>query len=239
MMDLTLATGFGIVARKALRFLGGLLLCVSPSSLQAGESIAAYLDSSGRVIFTNEPTGARNVPATLPASAATDNSSLRTRSYIDGLIEQAANQHQVDPALVRAIVQVESNYNPNAVSHRGARGLMQLIPGTASRFGVRNSFDPQSNLDGGIRYLKYLMELFDGDLRLSLAAYNAGENVVGRVKGVPPYPETRRYLQKISQIYPLQQTQQRTTRSVPGIMKFVDSKGIVHFTNTDLPRISR
>ncbi len=232
-MDLTVTAEFGIGSRRVLRFLLGFVLCVGTSSLQAGERISAHLDSSGRVIFTNEPAGAQSVLESLPPNAATENSSLRTRSYIDGLIEQAADQHRVDPELVRAIVQVESNYNPYAVSRRGARGLMQLIPGTASRFGVRNSFDPQSNLDGGIRYLKYLMELFDGDLRLSLAAYNAGENAVG---GVPPYPETREYLQKISRIYPLQQSLQRTSRSGLGILKFVDSKGVVHFTNSDLPR---
>ena len=146
----------------------------------------------------------------------------------------------MDPELVRAIVQVESNYNPYAVSPRGARGLMQLIPATARRFGVTDIFDPEENLGGGIRYLKYLMGMFDGDLQLSLAAYNAGENVVARWRRVPPIPETRNYVRKIGAIYPLRRPSPPTAGngaapSAPRIVKAVDGNGVVHFTNTDQP----
>jgi soluble lytic murein transglycosylase-like protein len=137
----------------------------------------------------------------------------------------------VDPDLIRAIVQVESNFNPYAVSTKGAKGLMQLIPATAQRFGVSNSFDPQANLDGGIRYLKYLMEMFKGDLQLSLAAYNAGENRVGRDRRVPPIPETRDYVRKIAQLYSVPRSP--SPAEPPQILKFVDGSGIVHFSNTD------
>jgi soluble lytic murein transglycosylase-like protein len=156
------------------------------------------------------------------------------RDQIHSLIEHAATRHELDPDLIRAIVQVESNYNPFAVSPKGARGLMQLIPATARRFGVRDPFDPRSNLDGGARYLKYLMGLFGGDLQLSLAAYNAGEEAVARRKGVPPYRETRNYLRKIGQIYPLRNGASGTP-SAPRIIKSVDQRGVAHFSNTDLP----
>jgi soluble lytic murein transglycosylase-like protein len=140
----------------------------------------------------------------------------------------------MDRDLIRAVVQVESNYNPLAVSPKGAMGLMQLIPGTARRFGVANVFDPVQNLDGGTRYLKYLMEMFDGDLELSLAAYNAGENAVARRRSVPPIPETRNYLRKINAIYPLRRLSRAATlpATAPGIVRTVDQNGIVRFSNT-------
>ena len=149
------------------------------------------------------------------------------------MIAGTASRHQVDPKLVRAIVRVESNFNPYAISPRGARGLMQLIPATARRFGVSNVFDPGANLDGGVRYLKYLMNLYGGDLKLSLAAYNAGENAVADHNGIPPYRETQDYLRKISEIYPLTATAEQ--HSTTGIDKYVDTNGIVHFSNVDLP----
>jgi soluble lytic murein transglycosylase-like protein len=152
------------------------------------------------------------------------------------LVSEAARRHAVDADLVHAIVQVESNYNPYATSNKGARGLMQLIPATARRFGVSNSYDPSANLDGGIRYLKYLMSMFNGDLRLSLAAYNAGEMAVTRNGGVPPYRETQDYIRKISELYPM-----RTVAAAAGvapepqIVRYLDSTGVVHFSNTDTP----
>ena len=115
-------------------------------------------------------------------------------------IEETAKHLDVSPELVHSVVQVESNYNPYAVSPKGAQGLMQLMPATASRFGVTNSFDAKQNIEGGVRYLKFLQETF-GDDRLALAAYNAGENAVSRYKGVPPFPETVSYVAKVGQKY--------------------------------------
>jgi soluble lytic murein transglycosylase-like protein len=116
------------------------------------------------------------------------------------LVEQAARNYDVDPLLVHSVIKVESNYNPFAISHKGAEGLMQLIPSTARRFGVTNPFDPKENIDGGVRYLKYLMTIF-GDDRLVLAAYNAGEGAVARYGWIPPYRETQDYVRKVSQRY--------------------------------------
>lgn len=242
-------------------------LCWPSDFLQSAETITAYVDAQGRVIFVNEsheprapapplppgnasaPSGRKVVASTngalangAPLSSASNGSlpdssnaaAIPLPEHIDTLIEQAASHHQVDPDLVRAIIQVESNFNPYAVSPKGAQGLMQLIPATARRFGVANPFDPRANIDGGIRYLKYLLGMFDGDLRLTLAAYNAGENNVARRRDVPPIRETQNYVRKIAELYPL--------RVLPGglppapqIVRFVDSSGVIHFSNTGMP----
>lgn len=112
-------------------------------------------------------------------------------------VEQAAVQHSVPAELIHSVIKVESNYNPYAVSPKGARGLMQLIPETARRFGVADAFDPVENIQGGARYLRYLLDLFDGNYTLALAAYNAGEAAVARYGDVPPYPETQNYVQLV------------------------------------------
>jgi soluble lytic murein transglycosylase-like protein len=112
-------------------------------------------------------------------------------------VERIARQNQVSPQLIHSVIRVESNYDPYAVSAKGALGLMQLIPSTARRFGVADVFDPADNIQGGARYLKYLLELYKGDNALALAAYNAGEGAVSRYRGVPPFPETRNYVAQV------------------------------------------
>ncbi len=225
--------------RTSIRFLSGFLAalagmgCALLPSAQAADRITAHLDSRGRVVFVNQ---ARSSPTPKQALAASGQARTAAKpnlgsSDLNRVILRSANRHQVDPDLVRAVVRVESNFNPNAVSPRGAQGLMQLIPATAERFGVRNPFDPVDNIEGGVRYLKFLLERFRGDLELTLAAYNAGENAVSRYNGVPPFRETRDYLLKISRIYPLDWQHY----GVPAVVKFVDSKGIVHFSNTGMP----
>jgi soluble lytic murein transglycosylase-like protein len=122
---------------------------------------------------------------------------LSVASRIVETVDRIARQNQLSPRLVHSVIQAESNYDPNAVSPKGAQGLMQLIPATARRFGVANVFDPADNIQGGARYLKHLLELYKGDETLALAAYNAGEGAVSRYGGVPPFPETQGYVAKV------------------------------------------
>ena len=124
-----------------------------------------------------------------------------TEQEIDAAIVQSAARHNVDPNLVRSVVKVESNFNPNAVSRKGAMGLMQLMPSTARSLNVSNPFDPTQNVDAGVRHLKRLLESYGGDIRLSLAAYNAGSGAVARSSGVPRFAETRNYVRRITNLY--------------------------------------
>jgi soluble lytic murein transglycosylase-like protein len=121
-------------------------------------------------------------------------------SAYDALIRDKAREHKVDFALVKAIIHVESSFNPYAVSDRGARGLMQVLPETAKRHGIHDVYDPAQNIEAGIRYLKYLVTLFGDKQHLVLAAYNAGENAVRRHGGIPPYLETQLYVRKVLQM---------------------------------------
>ena len=113
------------------------------------------------------------------------------------LIVELSEQHQVDLALIKAVIRTESDFNPNATSRKGASGLMQLMPKTAAHYGVSDLYSPQQNLDAGIRYLRDLLDRYDNHLHLALAAYNAGETAVAKYKGIPPYRETQRYVKKV------------------------------------------
>jgi soluble lytic murein transglycosylase-like protein len=120
---------------------------------------------------------------------------------VETAIQEAAARHNVDPNLVRAVIKVESNFNPNAVSRKGAMGLMQLMPSTARQLKVKNPFDPEQNVDAGVRQLKQLLESYNGDIKLTLAAYNAGAGAVARNSGVPHYAETQNYVRRITNLY--------------------------------------
>ncbi len=123
------------------------------------------------------------------------------RSRYDPIIDRYANRYGVDPVLVRAVILVESAFDPNCVSRRGARGLMQLMPETARRYGTKKIFDPEENIRGGVHYLADLLELFPHDLPRTLAAYNAGENAVHKYAGIPPYDETATYVKRALTVY--------------------------------------
>lgn len=192
-----------------------------------------------------KPVPSANVRAARSAAAEVSNSqqassSVRgkpfTQQEIDAAINLAAARHNVDPSLVRAVIKVESNFNPNAVSRTGAMGLMQLMPQTARSLNVVNPFDPQQNVDAGVRHLKRLMESYGGDVKLSLAAYNAGAGAVKRSAGIPHYRETRNYVKRITQLYyggtaPGYQLLSSPVRA-PVLMKR-DERGVLNFSNTD------
>jgi soluble lytic murein transglycosylase-like protein len=173
------------------------------------------------------------------------------------LVETTAKKYEVDPLLVHSVIQVESAYNPYAVSHKGAQGLMQLMPGTARRFGVKNTFDTRENIEGGVRYLKYLDSLFPNDVRLTLAAYNAGEGAVWKYRNnIPPYRETEQYVYKVGTRYgkalrdaekkdaekkKAQQPAAKTSdpvsaeQSYARVQSFVDSDGRLHLRTVTTP----
>jgi soluble lytic murein transglycosylase-like protein len=123
------------------------------------------------------------------------------RDGAEALVKEAAERHRMNPDLIRAVIQTESGWNAGAVSRKGAVGLMQLIPTTAQRFGVKDMFSPKQNVDAGVRYLKTLLERYNGNLELALAAYNAGEGAVDRARGVPSFRETRNYVQRVQSLF--------------------------------------
>jgi len=157
--------------------------------------------------------GAQIIPAPItPSLSMTPSRSLdgftTGNPNVDALIVAAGAHNGVDPVLLYAIMHRESSFHTGAVSPKGARGLMQLMPGTAARFGVRNIFDPAQNIEGGARYVRFLLDYFNGDVRLALAGYNAGEGAVDKFGGIPPYRETQEYVRLIGQRYALMRNPQ-------------------------------
>ena len=210
-------------------FLAGYLPGVS--LLRAGQ-IAAVTYQNGQTVYVNANSDAAGVQPEFDSNTGL----FVSPSNIDSIIDRVSSHYQVDPKLIHAMIRVESNYDPSAVSSKGAMGLMQLIPATAQRFGVQNPFDPKQNIQGGVSYLKYLLHLFGGNLPLSLAAYNAGEERVIQSGGIPDIPETEHYVRAITHIYRSKNSGSATaaaaTRIMP-IVRYVDSQGIVHFTNAE------
>ena len=161
--------------------------------------IYRYVDKEGIVHLTNVPTetGVR-YDVILREKRVIFKVRAADISRYDHLIVQTAEKYNVDSALVKAVIKAESNFNHQAVSRKGARGLMQLMPATASSLQVHDSFHPEKNIDGGVRYLRYLLNVFRGDLTLALAAYNAGEKAVARYNNsIPPYQETQHYVRRV------------------------------------------
>lgn len=161
----------------------------------------------------------------------------------DDLILKFSQQYEVEFNLVKSLILVESNFNPKARSPKGAMGLMQLMPGTAERFNVKYPYDPEENIRGGVSYLHFLMQLFAGDLKLVLSAYNAGENLVKRIKRIPDYRETQNYVKNIMEIYesiPPRTDEKDNDKFVvytPGsrFFRYLDESGTLTLTNVDPP----
>jgi len=207
------------------------------SSSFAEEKIQAFVSPSGKIIFTNL---VNNTPSPVAPVIAGGTDVLATDMPVPlkTLVDTIAQTHGVDPALVRAVMKTESNFNRWAVSKKGALGLMQLIPETGRRFGVRDFFDPQQNVDGGVRYLRFLLEKFNGNLDLSLAAYNAGENLVGKLGRIPPIAETANYVRAPVVLAPAiaSPTPSESVKDEPPqIFRSRDERGVVHFSNIEPP----
>lgn len=192
---------FSIKIASGVMILAGILLA---SSLDVRGDIYRYEDEEGVVHFTDAPTDKRfkifmrdlkkekqlRRTFKLPGYA-------QDPAQFDPLIDSCALQYGVEKSLIKAVIHAESGYNPNAVSRKGAQGLMQLMPKTAQGLKVRNSFDPEENIRGGVKYLRFLLDTCKGDVSLALAAYNAGLSRVAQYGGIPPYDETRNYVAKV------------------------------------------
>jgi len=165
-------------------------------------AVYGYVDENGTYHFTNMiPVGKKFRVVISDAIKSIVAKSIENTSY-DDLISQHAATNGVDPLLVKAVMKAESNFNPRAVSHKGAQGLMQLMPDTARLMQVDDPFDPEDNIKGGTKYLRYLDEIFAGNLELMLAAYNAGpKRVIDNNMNVPPYEETKSYIQRVKTYY--------------------------------------
>ena len=193
-----------------------LVLLVAGTGAVAHADIYSFVDAAGVTHFTNVPVDGRyrlllaTPPEEREAAAPKVANWLAKSAEFDPFIEKAARSHGVRPELVRAVIVAESAFNPNAVSNRGAVGLMQLRPATARRYGVANAFDPEQNIKAGVHYLRDLMKRYGNNLELTLAAYNAGEDAVERYgHSIPPFAETRHYVPTVLRIYHSLLAQQR------------------------------
>lgn len=232
----------GIIYKMlALLVITALLLSAAVSDAD----IYKFVAPDGSISFTNVPTekGGKIVYKELKKNSKSKSyaSNINKESFNEIVTEKAV-KYNLDPDLVKAVIKAESNWNPHAVSPKGARGLMQLMPTTAYELGVYNSFDPEDNIDGGTRYLRHLLERFNGDLTLALAAYNAGPARVEKSKSIPQIPETVQYVRRVMSFYSGLPGLSYSggfsggKKEVTYIKKFQMEDGTLLFTNTQLIR---
>jgi soluble lytic murein transglycosylase-like protein len=198
---------------------------VNAPSMQAARSAAAEVSQ----YFVRESSQAANARIL----AANSHGHQASQEEVDAAIVMAAARHNVDPNLVRSVIKVESNFNSNAVSRKGAMGLMQLMPATARSLNVKNPFDPEQNVDAGVRHLKQLLENYGGDVNLTLAAYNAGSGAVARSAGIPRYAETQNYVRRITNLYYGGFSFTSTGASRDPVKVQRDARGVLYISNTD------
>jgi soluble lytic murein transglycosylase-like protein len=223
------------------------MMAASPMNRLSAAGNVPAADSATQktlVVRADRRTGKLVRSVTTVKSSSNATSEQKASINISEMVAKAAHDNHVDPLLVHSVIQVESNYNPYALSPKGAQGLMQLMPGTARDLGVSNSFDPRQNIEAGVRYLKYLQDLYKDD-RLALAAYNAGPGAVQKYKWIPPYPETQDYVNRVGEQYGAAKkaaAQHLAEPVVPpvGVMEetrpklepFVDAEGRLHLRTT-------
>ncbi len=195
------------------------------ASMQAARSAAAEITR----FFGHDSTQSANAKIV----AANSRGHQASQDEIDQAIVMSAARHNVDPNLVRAVVKVESNFNSNAVSRKGAMGLMQLMPSTARSLNVQNPFDPAQNVDAGVRHLKQLLENYGGDVKLTLAAYNAGSGAVARSAGIPRFAETQNYVRRITTLYYGGFDLGPSGASHDPVKVQRDARGVLYISNTD------
>jgi soluble lytic murein transglycosylase-like protein len=180
------------------------MFCLMFVAVAAQADLYKKIDVKGRVFYTDKPDGKgyRLIMRTPKKGTVAYKKFQQNRRKLTPLIRKQARQYKVDPALVMAVIHAESAYDQHAISRAGAVGLMQLMPATAKRFGVHNRNDASQNIQGGVRYLRHLLELFEFDIKLTLAAYNAGESAVAKYgNNIPPYPETKKYVKTVISYY--------------------------------------
>jgi len=180
----------------------------------------------------NEPVPVAS-QTTLAAAASSPVPKATQAIDLDAVVREASSKNRLDPDFVSSVIRAESNFKPRAVSKKGAQGLMQLMPKTARELKVKNPFDPQQNVDAGVRHLKYLLENYNGDVNLTLAAYNAGEGAVRRSAGVPHYSETQDYVRKITHLYYGGFDLSQTGISRDPVKVQRDERGVLYISNTE------
>jgi hypothetical protein len=205
----------------------------------ASADIYKYIDENGVICYTDTPFGKK---AKKVIKENTNSTPFQQLAKIDSrgatyhrIVHEKATEYNIDPSLIKAVIKTESNWNHRAISRKGAMGLMQLMPSTANDMDVRNPFNPEENIEGGTKYLKYLLKRFDGDLVLALAAYNAGPKIVEKFGLVPPITETRQYVHKVLSLYNGKVTYPLTEDDSPKpdpICKIILEDGTVLFTNS-------
>ncbi len=225
----------------------GIAFCVLALAVSAASAeIYKYVDEDGVVCYTDAPFGKKSErierDMVLPQRQKAD---MLTRSDFSSYVHQAAAKYDLEPELIKAVITTESNGNHRAVSRKGAIGLMQLMPATANDLNVINPFNPEENIEGGTRYLKQLLERFNGNLTLALAAYNSGPKTVEKYGAVPPILETRQYVKKVFSLYNGKRTYElsdmRSSSQKPysPIYKIVLDDGTILFTNATLEKNSK
>jgi len=224
---------------KSVFSLVAFLLFFSPL---AHADIFKYVDENGIECYTDAPLGkkASKILKEHNSAAPVDTTVLKSKARDDSdfhsIVHEKAAVYDLDPTLIKAVIKTESNWNSRAISKKGAIGLMQLMPTTATDMNVRNPFDPEENIEGGTKYLKYLLERFNGDLTLALAAYNAGPGTVEKYGYVPPISETRQYVNKVLSLCNGKTTGNTspTAKKTERIYKIVLEDGSVLFTNSSI-----